>query len=135
MGISAKKEFIRGYNEETFFGASTYASGEWYLNGQHCENTLIGKNGERVQESVHITAYSGQKEIDIDMMFDGDTDDGTLKICRIPLKEYKRNELVITGINKGGNKDGFVPHLVLFGGQQARVYEIGGYHYGQELDI
>ena len=137
LGISAKKKFGGARYEDTFYGIGVKAEGvEYYLDGMATfgDDGLIGKNGEKIKEKVDINHWKRGEEIELDIMFDGKTDNGTLKICRIP-KEGNNAEVVFTEINNGGNTNGFVPNVVLCRKQSVRVYDIAPINYGEKLDL
>ena len=121
LGVSAKKEFKKAQDEKTFYGIWT---------------GLIGhiKDGERIETGIDIYYWSDMRAIEIDMVFDGKIDDGTLKMCVVPRTDNDA-EIVIKGVNKDGNINGFVPNLVLWQRQRARVCSITAENYGENVSI
>ena len=106
FGISAKKSFgdVYTYYQDTFYGVAT--NGSWYLNG----NLGSGQNEEIIRKKIDLAHFEELKEGEIDIYVDDVN--GILKICIVGMVSDDK-EVFIKGINNCGNKDGWVPHLIL----------------------
>ena len=129
LGIIAKKEcnMNAAYDSKTFYGAST--ADQWWLNGGY------GSNREEIKKRENIYSFVYVKDGEIDIYVNNETNQ--LKMCLVGAS-YENKEVVIDGIDKSGNKDGWVPSIS-FGYSatsiRVRICSIDVECYGQSMDI
>ena len=131
MGIIAKKSFTKdsALFAETYYGVSCWS--QWYLNG----NMSRGVLGEKIKNKIDLKHFESLTDGEIDIYVNDVS--GEFKMCMVGnCDEHK--EVVIDGINKSGNKDGWVP-CISFGSSATsitvRVCEIAPECYGKEIEI
>ena len=121
-GIAAKRS-INGYayNDDSFYGVTTY--NQWRANGSGID-----------QDNFDIEPFKfEQGEVDIFL----DATNGIFKLCVVGMKGEDK-EIVIEGLYKSQNNDGWVPNIVFGSGaveEEARVCEIDSDLYGEQFDI
>ncbi len=135
FGVSAKRKFEEtyGYYEETFYGvANDVINDSWYLNGKHITVGNIGENNEKIKDKIKKNFFmANNMEIDIYL----DVDEGILKMTKTGDVEPDF-DAQIDGINNGGNKNGWIPHIAVQNRfQNIRIAKINPSWYGIKKDI
>ena len=122
-GVSAKILMSRyAYSCQLFYGVSTYD--QWWGNG----SWLASHKKNNIE---HFQFEQGEVDIFLDAT------NGIFKLCVVGMKGDDK-ELVIEGMNKSGNKDGWVPNISFGSGavdQEARICKIETDLYGEKFDI
>ena len=133
-GVSARKRFKSGSAclSKSYYGIST--NNCWWLDGRNTYEK-IGHNKEKIREKISFSHFGDLTDGEVDIYMDCDA--GILRICVVGMLQEDK-EVEISGLDKSGNNDGWVPNLLFGSGgikQKIQVAAIDSRYYGAEIGI
>ena len=128
FGISAKKSFgdVRDDKDDTFYGVD--------INGFNRVHGNPGSGKAKRKREKDMEYLRKLKEVEVDIYVDDIK--GVFKACIVGQSSQDK-EIFIQGIDKSGNKEGWIPHLILDDEaipeiQNIQIKQIGEEMYGKK---
>ena len=136
-GVSAKQKYrdTGSHRGKTFYGCAAGDGTHVYLAGSYSTGSIHDSTNGTIRNKIN-TKHFAEDDIEVDLYLD--CDDDFFRLCVVGMEINNKTEVEISGLNRCGNQNGWVPHLIFtFEAKSVgiRCCEIDAQCYGKKMDI